>query len=387
MLKKTLLFSLLITAGLLSASSFAATNACISDLDSRTFNNSLDVGNCNLHDADMPQLVAYLLNHPSINWLGAWNNHISQGAIALAKVPGLQQLLLYENDIGDKGAEALAKMPNLISLDLGRNNVHDQGAIALAKSTSIKVLAVSENALTDKGALAIAKAPFIELYISSNFLSYETMTAFATNINLKYLNFINTRIGDISARTLAQSTTIERLEFENSYMSNIALKALTQDRFLKYLGFDAASSTDEDSIRILATSKYLSGLGIGGGYLGDEEAKILAANTSLKMLTLNFNIIGDAGAVALASNTTLKNLDIAYNHIGDAGAIALAANTTLQQLDIGHNHISTVGLAALAKSSIPNIDTHGNADNITAHIRKIQCPEKDTFCQKSLSHI
>ncbi|MEO8402836.1 MAG: hypothetical protein ABI597_13775 [Gammaproteobacteria bacterium] len=389
MLKKIVASSFLLASSLLSTLSLAATNQCIANLDEHVWGNMVELFDCNLQDADIPQLVTFLNEHPEIEMVFAPYNHIAEGAIPLAHVATLKVLYLAGNQINDAGAKALAMAPNLTLLEVSSNRIHDKGAEALAKSSSLQGIGIANNPITNEGAFAIANMPLDVLYFSANSLSYETMVALATNSHLQYVGIINTQLRNKDIRTLTQSTHLYGLIFDHVDFTNAGIKALTEDDNISILSING-TRLSASQITMLMQNKNLKGLQLVDDNLHDEVFGNFAT-MELAMLDLSDNNLTNKTAVSIASNTQLQALILEKNQIGDDGAIALAANTTLQYLNVVENPIGTAGYDALAKSTIPNIDTSlPYSDDLAAHKRVLQnhCFEKGSvFCQKLLGYV
>uniref|UniRef100_A0A7S3EX48 Uncharacterized protein n=1 Tax=Haptolina ericina TaxID=156174 RepID=A0A7S3EX48_9EUKA len=130
-----------------------------------------------LEDADM-LVITHSLIKAGAGFLRTINlsmNLISDGgAVALSRVlqsaPGLNQLLLHENRIGNEGLEALARAMHagaasqISELRLSFNRIGDSGAASIARAwgqgggCNLKQLHLACNLIGDAGAVAIANA-------------------------------------------------------------------------------------------------------------------------------------------------------------------------------------------------------------------------------------
>lgn len=135
--------------------------------------------------------------------------------------PGLEELDLSHNSIGDRGARALGKFLNghsqLVRLDLTDNLVRAQGAQALAhallKNRTLRQLSLRLNRMGDDGGQAIGKALIRndileDVDISSNELTEPTATVLAQvivqNKSLQRLNLCNNRLGADGGKQLQE---------------------------------------------------------------------------------------------------------------------------------------------------------------------------------------
>ncbi|PAA80519.1 hypothetical protein BOX15_Mlig013721g2 [Macrostomum lignano] len=135
--------------------------------------------------------------------------------------PGLEELDLSHNSIGDRGARALGKFLNghskLVRLDVTDNLVRAQGAQALAhallKNRTLRQLSLRLNRMGDDGGQAIGKALIRndileDVDISSNELTEPTATVLAQvivqNKTLQRLNLCNNRLGADGGKQLQE---------------------------------------------------------------------------------------------------------------------------------------------------------------------------------------
>lgn len=113
-------------------------------------------------------------------------------AEALPKMKSLEELYLYENEIGDEGTEVLAKAladkPSLRVVDLCGSKISDKGAAALTSAITeehvLESLLLSRNAITDDGAQGLAgllrrRTALKSVHLNGNNLSDEGAQAIA----------------------------------------------------------------------------------------------------------------------------------------------------------------------------------------------------------------
>jgi len=163
---------------------------------------------------------------------------------------------------------------------------------------------------------------------------------------LHTLNLGSCRVGDVGARTLAQTliqpgkpTTLRRIELPHNSVSDDGVRAI------------AAALAGGEGLAELDLSWNAIGTR-GGRYLGDA----LKGTSGLAKLTLSWNGLMDRGARAigegLGGNGALTLLDVEHNAIKDEGAKALAkglrTNGNLQTIRLDHNGISNATLLEVA---------------------------------------
>jgi NLR family CARD domain-containing protein 3 len=212
----------------------------------------------------------------------------------------LDELVLSENEIGDKGVATLIehgvlKNESLRLLDLRSNGVTAQGALSLqgllVSSRNIVILHLGNNELSDHGASALARG--------------------------------------FQART---GSTLQVLDLTNN-------------------GLTAASCTAMGSM--LRVNKSLTKVNLSFNKIGDDGACTLGlameSNTTLRWLSLRRNGISNAGAKRMAkmlpNMNGLKELILVKNDITPIGAMALLNglrdNVELEYLHVlDESHIS-----------------------------------------------
>lgn len=285
--------------------------------------NELDLSFGNLEDNDLPEIIAFLRNHPEIKSLNLeGNSKLTGGALVpLASVETLTELNLARrykdcpNGVCIGGFEAkditaFVNNTHIVSLNLHMHSIGDEGAILLAKNTTLKYLNVGSNNITDSGAIALAHNNILErLAINANYdMTPKSAQAFADNQTLVELNLGQTGVRDEGAMALSANTHLKRLLVYRS------------------------------------------------GGIHDEGAMAFAKNTTLKELDISDNLFTAATAIAYGENHTLENLDISgpwleknKNPIGDEGVTALVKNQSFKKLGLFRQNVTRIGLTELLK--------------------------------------
>jgi NLR family CARD domain-containing protein 3 len=213
----------------------------------------------------------------------------------------LDELILSENDLGDKGVATLIQdgvlqNHSLRVLDLRSNGVTAEGALSLqgllVSSRNIVSLQLGNNELGDQGVSALARglqartrgAVLQVLDLTNNGLTSRSCVSIASmlkvNKNLINLNLSFNKIGDDGARTLGLAmecnTTLRWLSLRRNGISNAGAKAI---------------------------------------------ARMLPNMNGLKELILVKNDITHVGAIALL-NGLRENVELEYLHVVDDTAIS-----------------------------------------------------------------
>lgn len=133
-------------SALLSAPLFADTaDRCISLMDKRVENNTLNLSNCHLQPQQAQAILNYLSQHPTIKTLNIDDNPDfgSEGVAVLAQNNTLETLSFSYSEVGDEGFAALAKNTSIKHLvrrggiDPSGTNYTDQAPSKLIGNTSL----------------------------------------------------------------------------------------------------------------------------------------------------------------------------------------------------------------------------------------------------------
>ena len=297
-----------------------------------------------------------------------------------AKSSDLEELLLYDNEIGDKGAVAIGSNTSWSKLRisaLGSNRISDEGALAVGSNTTwvnIEELSLYNNQIGDQGAVAIGNNAtwrrIRRLFLQKNRISDEGAIAIGENktwVRLEELYLHENDIGDKGAIAIGKNevwTKLKKLSLSANKIRNEGAITIGSNEAwinLQELSLDENEIGDKGAIILgkNVTWRKLKELYLDKNRIGDYGAISIGSNgawTDLEELWLSENEIGDKGAVVLGNNTNLKKLRsliLSKNKIGDEGAISIGSNTTwtnLEELWLSENIIGDKGAIALGKN-------------------------------------
>lgn len=148
--------------------------------------NTLTCNAKNLKDENMPELAAFLENHPEIT-----------------------SVSLQNNEIGDKGAAILVGVNSILSLDLANNKINDKGTKEFRK------------ALVNNETLK-------ELILDGNDITYKTIKRLAEHKALSKLSLQSIGIWDKSTDALNRNKTLFEVHVDDLRISKEHLKILEQ---------------------------------------------------------------------------------------------------------------------------------------------------------------
>ena len=315
-------------------------NTCVQHMDEHFpfGNNFLYLGRCAIVDEDIPEIVAYVKNHPQVTGI-----------------------FLGYNDIGPDGAAVLAQIPKLDELDIEGNSIQDEGAIALSHMV-IKFLDVSEDRgyISSKGIIALVNNPAIETLNISGGVT-------RTNVD--------------ADEALAKNTTLKTLIMNDAYVSDKDIAIISTNKSIQDLDLEG-NNIGPDGAAALAKNSTITRLDLIKNHIGDKGAIALANDANLTTLYIAQNDLGDEAAIALAKHSAITLLHLGYNHITDQGAMALANNNILTVLFIDSNHIGSKGINALdGNQHFELLDTSGNDGNpigkkISLNLVRAYCAKK-----------
>ncbi|MBN9524421.1 hypothetical protein J0H58_38890 [bacterium] len=228
---------------------------------------------------------------------------------ALAALPDLQVLGLYQTRVNDAGLTEVCRIAALRELDVGSSAVTEGGLAGLEKLERLQVLGVSGVKLTDAGLAALG------------------------------------RCRNLRALTLSpHGQTGAGLG---------ALGALKHLERLKMPGASGPSLKDAD----------LNGLGTLRGVrellimyhrdLGDAALAEVGKLTGLRVLFLTGTNVTDAGLKHLAGLRGLEELELADTRVTDASLAQLAKLPTLKTLRVNRTAVTEAGLRAIVAFESP----------------------------------
>lgn len=141
----------------------------------------------------------------------AWTNASVQ---ALAALPDLKMLTLWNAAINDGCARELAWHSKLVELDLTNDRgITGKGVLELGALTNLKTLSLSTTGLTDESMPAIAKLSRLEkLNLLSTMITNGGLKHVAALKNLKNLVPGNTRIHDAGLKYLEGLSELRELD-------------------------------------------------------------------------------------------------------------------------------------------------------------------------------
>ncbi len=239
--------------------------------------------------------------------------HAGEGlARAVARSPhltGLQELHLGRNRLGDEAAEYLAGSPilgNLEVLDLSENNLGETGARALAASPhfgKLRCLDLRHNPLGPAGAESLAGSDRLtslhRLVLAGNEIGVPRLHSLARISDLLFVPSL-----DLTGNNLTPAGLKTILTRPHGNAATIRLRELDLSH----------NDLGEVGARVLAASPTLDGLKrlrLAGCGIPDEGARILAHSPHLNRLVaidLGNNPVGDPGFRGFLETPYLRGL-------------------------------------------------------------------------------
>jgi len=382
------LLSILLTSFAYAQPSESA-NSCITNInDHVNMGQSLQLQSCGLEDKDVPAIINFLSQHPSIINLYIDNNKIQPaGGKQLAALKNLPFIEFNGNPVGDDTAIELAKKVNIIQyIHLNGCNITDVGAKALGADHHITYMDLSNNKITSTGVEALANDTDLQdLYIAANKFDAEGINAIVANNSIEVLDISSNNLGDAGAEILShRKKSFGELHIDENNITDKGIIKIV-DNFPGIYNFTARHNKIgiDGAKEIVTYMSYPMFVDLSYNNLGDQGVAILnklspAAPFSLYIdgnhvtdagvkalsgrfwlfLSLAHNQITDEGAKTIAA-MKVDCIYLDYNQIDDQGAEALAA-ARLDSLSLSHNQITDEGATALGKMSVTSLDLSGN---------------------------
>ena len=383
MKNKLLAFSLLTNLFLTPA--YASGANCLQNIHLYvTAPDTIDMDSCEIKDADIPEFMAYLNQHPGITKLTMqYINSTPQFTIALAKNTTLKYLALAEIDAEKEAMLAFAKNTSLEALHLaGTGEITDEGLAAILTNKTLRELGVPvEASYSKENLLKLANSPtltHIDLYapIAKASLDSNVIEELSKNKRITTLWLGDFVLTDDEIIKIANMPALTDLSIAYNLIGPKALAAIANNKQLNNLAF-IHDHLDADAMAILASNPNIQTLDITENWIGAAGLSYVASMPKLKHFIGSHANIDDQGALALSKSTSIETLELDDNHLGkdagtylsnmpklvllningnlilDEGAIALSKNPNITALYASVNHITALGAKALA--SMPNL--------------------------------
>jgi len=199
---------------------------------------------------------------------------------------------------------ALKNNPCITEMDLSCNSIGDNGAIALASINNLEELNLYENNIGPIGAKALAESALKKLSLEANLIQFdeETFEQFLEMINAFICNktIIDLNLNDCYCPDMMIAQLI---------MNNTTIKKLVLSRYL----------TDE-ALQFIENNTTLQNLYLPENQITDQGAGYISRNTSLKELSIDSSKITNVGAGFLSVHPTLQKLYLYDSEITIEGA-------------------------------------------------------------------
>jgi hypothetical protein len=243
--------------------------------------------------------------------------------VHIAKLTGLQKLILDGRPVTDGGLAQLVKLTGLQTLSLIGTQVTDAGLAHLVKLTGLQYLYLSETKVTDAGLAHLVKLT-----------------------GLQDLSLDRTHVTDAGLAHLVKLTGLQTLYLSGPQITDAGLAHLVKLTGLQTLWLDGTHVTDAGLAQLVKLTG-LQHLSLRGTQITDAGLAQLVKLTGLQTLWLNRTQITDAGLAQLVKLTGLQDLSLRGTQITDAGLAHLVKLTGLQVLSLNGTQITDAGLAHL----------------------------------------
>ncbi len=249
----------------------------------------------------------------------------------LALLPGLEKLIIHNNDIGTLGY--LSNLSKLQQLDLTGSRFPAEELSFLANLPELQKLTMADCGLSTIAALTNAQ-------------------------NLTSLDLSNNTLRNLDA--LSSMTTLTELKLGHNAVTNLSALSTLSNLEILDVSFNALTS-----LAPIATSQKLTWLDAGNNQLATVSG--VDNLPALDYLSVEYNKLTDVSA--LASCTALTELSISGNQLTDISALSTLVN--LDIFDFSYNEVTALP-AWPSSSNLRIIDGSYNALESIAPLKGMQ---------------
>ncbi len=298
----------------------------------------------------------------------------------IAKLPGLDTLIVAQTNLTAKGFSELMKSPSLVALYLGGLPLTDQDILPLRKFSLMR-LHLDSTAITDESMPLLAHFEhLVDLNLFECKVTDNGIKLLARSKKLEFLGLKSTKVSETTVNALAEALPECRIEWDGGvvhprtvdrYVARRIQKIGGEIGFFSNDGFKDTQRGDrlpEGQIEIMSINVALKKV------FGDLEIKELPKLKALSTLVISGTSVTDEGcatlsdcerlevliasklpwtdkAIAAIKNLSLIRLHIAETHVTGASLKVIGEYKRLSELDLGGCTVTDEGLKHLSRAT------------------------------------
>jgi len=275
--------------------------------------------------------------------------------VHLARLPGLQRLVLTLSQVTDAGMVHVAALGQLRQLYLSGTRVSDAGLLDLKPLSGLTSLALNGTRVTDAGLAHLdAFRQLDTLFLGEANVTDAGLRHLASRVKLQWLDLKRTSVTSAGLSHLLTLRRLEKLNLSGTRVNAEGLALLGRLRTLREVWLDD-TSVDDAALAHLAGLRELDTLWLGNTPVGDAGLVHLAGLTGLRLLWLPDTQVTDAGLVHLWGLMALWNLNLSGTQVTDAGLAHLEGLRALRRLKLEGSQVTAAGIARL-KAALPQCE-------------------------------
>jgi Leucine-rich repeat (LRR) protein len=322
---------------------------------------TLSVENTDLNNKKMVAPIAKLLNLRALDL--ANTNLDRDGLRALSGLTKLDALNLNGNRLlGHRDVEVLLGFPKLRLLGLRDLYFTDAGALALQRLPRLEELDMGGTKVTDKGLAHLGKLPLRRLRLGWAMEFTDAGLAHLARIKtLEELDLSFTKVTGKGLGHLRPLASLKALDLRGTDVGDSGLEVL-QHLPLRRLNLRETKVTDA-GLKVVARCKTLRCLELIETAVGDAGVAHLLKCEALEELDLDQTAVGDTGVDSLAKLKSLRSLSLGRTKVTDGGVARLAGHPSLRSLWLrGLEGVTNGCLPSLALlRSLTDVNLEGTA--------------------------
>lgn len=279
---------------------------------------------------------------------------------SLAKLGGLQTLVVANSEMTLSGWQEIGKLTKLRTLDLRDcklGDAHFKAAVSgLSELVIVRLSGKNgETTVSDEGVVALKNCPKLRVLAADYLFVSEVAITELSNLNsLSELYVAGTLVEDAGLERIAAIPTITKLRIAKTAVSKEGLEKLTK-LSLEELDLSECSKIDDAALEPIGKITTLHKLNLWRDAVGDAGVAHLKNLVNLEWLNVDNTQLSDAGLKSFAGFSKLTFLHLGSTSVSDAGMPDILPLKALKELKVSRTAVTETGVEPLRKA-MPKLD-------------------------------